>query len=77
MRPYTKRRCCHFLGRPPLWALACGGADGLETMLTSLKEDLTADMMSLGARTLDELGPELIWPPDRKRIEQTVAVCLE
>ena len=49
------------LGRPPLWALACGGAPALAAMLHSLHEDLVADMQSLGVTSLEELGPQLIW----------------
>jgi len=63
------------LGRPPLWALACGGADGLKTMLDALREDIEADMMSLGVSSLDQLGSDLIWPPDRERIESVVRSC--
>jgi len=49
------------LGRPPLWALACGGAAGLQRMLEHLRADLKADMQSLGVRSLDELGPHIVW----------------
>ncbi len=29
-----------FLGRPVLWALACGGADGVRDLLTAMTSDL-------------------------------------
>lgn len=57
------------LGRPPLWALACGGSDSLRLMLGQLKDDIKADMMSLGVKKISELGPGLIWPPDRDRLD--------
>ena len=38
-----------FLGRPVLWALACGGADGVRSLLTGLTDDL-AHAMALRAR---------------------------
>jgi len=63
------------LGRPPLWALACGGSDALGRMLNTLKDDIKADMMSLGARSLADLGPSLIWPPDRERLDDIVRAC--
>lgn len=57
------------LGRPPLWGLACGGAAGLETMLKQLQLDLQSDMQSLGVTSLEKLGPHMIYPPDRQRID--------
>jgi (S)-mandelate dehydrogenase len=56
------------IGRPPLYALACDGANGLSHMLDCLQYDLKADMMSLGVSNLSELGIHHVYPPDRQRI---------
>jgi 4-hydroxymandelate oxidase len=41
-----------FLGRPVLWALACGGADGVLDLLTGLTSDLAHVMALAGAATV-------------------------
>jgi len=41
-----------FLGRPVLWALACGGADGVAGLLTGLTGDLAHAMALAGAAAL-------------------------
>jgi 4-hydroxymandelate oxidase len=41
-----------FLGRPVLWALACGGADGVCDLLTGMTSDLAHVMALAGAATL-------------------------
>jgi 4-hydroxymandelate oxidase len=41
-----------FLGRPVLWALACGGADGVRDLLTEMTGDLAHVMALAGAATL-------------------------
>jgi 4-hydroxymandelate oxidase len=38
-----------FLGRPVLWALACGGADGVASLLEGLTDDLRHAMTLAGA----------------------------
>lgn len=40
------------VGRPVLWALACGGADGVRDLLTGLTADLAHEMALAGAATL-------------------------
>jgi 4-hydroxymandelate oxidase len=46
-----------FLGRPVLWALACGGADGVRDLLTGLTSDLAHVMALAGAATVaDAVG---------------------
>jgi len=40
-----------FLGRPVLWALACGGAKGVQNLLTGLTSDLAHAMTLAGAAT--------------------------
>jgi 4-hydroxymandelate oxidase len=44
--------CAVFLGRPVLWALACGGADGVRDLLTGLTSDLAHVMALAGAPTV-------------------------
>jgi 4-hydroxymandelate oxidase len=43
-----------FLGRPVLWALACGGAEGVRDLLAGLTADLAHVMALAGARSLPE-----------------------
>lgn len=43
-----------FLGRPVLWALACGGADGVRDLLTGITDDLAHAMTLAGAATVAE-----------------------
>jgi 4-hydroxymandelate oxidase len=45
-----------FLGRPVLWALACGGADGVRDLLTGLTSDLAHAMALAGAAALADLA---------------------
>ena len=41
-----------FLGRPVLWALACGGADGVRALLAGLTDDLSHALALAGAASL-------------------------
>jgi 4-hydroxymandelate oxidase len=43
-----------FLGRPVLWALACGGAEGVRDLLTGLTSDLAHTMALAGAATVED-----------------------
>ncbi|MDX6394682.1 MAG: 4-hydroxymandelate oxidase [Streptosporangiaceae bacterium] len=45
-----------FLGRPVLWALACGGADGVQALLDGLTDDLAHVMALAGAACLADLA---------------------
>ena len=45
-----------FLGRPVLWALTCGGADGVQALLEGLTDDLAHAMALAGAARLAELA---------------------
>ena len=51
-----------FLGRPPLWALACGGADGVRSLLTGLTDDL-AHVMALAGAVSAEQAAGIARPP--------------
>lgn len=50
------------LGRPVLWGLAVGGAAGVARVLGAMDEGFDRTMGLLGARTVDELGPEVLAP---------------
>lgn len=43
------------LGRPALWGLAAGGAEGLEYVFRRLSQDLESDMQSVGVASVSEL----------------------
>jgi 4-hydroxymandelate oxidase len=45
-----------FLGRPVLWALTCGGADGVQALLDGLTNDLAYAMAQAGASRLADLA---------------------
>jgi 4-hydroxymandelate oxidase len=48
------------IGRPYLYALAVGGADGVRTMLGMLRSEIEVSMTLLGVKTLSELGKDLL-----------------
>jgi 4-hydroxymandelate oxidase len=48
------------IGRPYLYALAVGGADGVGGMLEMLREEIALSMSLLGVRRLSELGQDLL-----------------
>lgn len=50
------------LGRPPLWGLAIGGADGARHVLDLLRDELDLAMALSGCRTVDEITPDLVSP---------------
>jgi len=45
-----------FLGRPVLWALACGGADGVQALLAGLTDGLAHVMALAGTPSLGEVA---------------------
>jgi isopentenyl diphosphate isomerase/L-lactate dehydrogenase-like FMN-dependent dehydrogenase len=49
------------VGRPVVWGLAVGGADGVRTVLDTLQRELADAMALLGAPTLADLTPDLLW----------------
>jgi 4-hydroxymandelate oxidase len=57
-----------FLGRPVLWALASGGADGVRDMLTGITSDLAHAMALAGARSVADLSG-VTWPPSGHSLE--------
>lgn len=52
-----------FVGRPALWALTNGGAEGVATMLTGLREELAHLMGLAGASDLAQLDRSLVTHP--------------
>lgn len=50
------------VGRPPLWGLTLGGAEGVAHVLGVLDGELRRTMALLGARTLRDLGPDRLAP---------------
>jgi 4-hydroxymandelate oxidase len=50
-----------FLGRPVLWALACGGAEGVQALLAGLSADLAHAMAVAGTASVAEV-PGLLHP---------------
>jgi 4-hydroxymandelate oxidase len=49
------------VGRPVIWGLAVDGADGVRSVVDTLRRELEAAMTMLGAPTLSDLSPDLIW----------------
>lgn len=48
------------LGRPPLWALAAYGADGVQTLLELLQTELASDMVMCGTVNLEAVTREFV-----------------
>lgn len=48
------------VGRPLIWGLAAGGADGVRRVLELLRDDLDLAMALVGARTPADLTPDLV-----------------
>jgi 4-hydroxymandelate oxidase len=51
------------VGRPILWGLATGGADGVRQVLDSLREDTAHALALAGASSVASVGPDLLAPP--------------
>lgn len=51
------------LGRPVLWALAAGGAEGVAQCLTAVREDLAHVMALVGAASLSAITSDLVSSP--------------
>lgn len=50
------------IGRPYIWGLATYGERGVTHVIEMLRTEFEMAMALLGAPTLDDLGPDLIWP---------------
>ena len=51
------------IGRPVLWGLAVGGADGVQHVLELLRDELSLSMALTGCRSIDEITPDLLVRP--------------
>jgi 4-hydroxymandelate oxidase len=51
------------LGRPVLWALAVGGADGVASLLAEMTEQTRLDLALAGCRGVSDSSPHLLWHP--------------
>lgn len=51
------------LGRPPVWGLAVGGADGARQVLELLRAELDLAMALAGCPTIESITPDLIATP--------------
>lgn len=51
------------IGRPYLWGLAVGGADGVQRVVELLRTELERAMALLGAPRIRDLNADLLWPP--------------
>ncbi len=50
-----------FIGRPILYGLACGGQDGVRTVLEILKRELTYDMACCGLTSIDQINKDILY----------------
>jgi 4-hydroxymandelate oxidase len=50
------------LGRPVLWGLVTGGADGVRQVLDALREDTSHALALAGLPRLSDVGPDLLAP---------------
>lgn len=48
------------LGRPPLWGLAVGGADGVRHVLELLRDEFDLAMALSGCRSVSDITPDLL-----------------
>lgn len=48
------------VGRPVLWGLAAGGADGVRHVLELVRDELSLAMALAGCRTIEEITPDLV-----------------
>jgi 4-hydroxymandelate oxidase len=49
------------VGRPIVWGLAVGGADGVRAVIETLRRELESAMAMLGAPSLEDLSADLLW----------------
>ncbi len=48
------------VGRPLLWGLAAGGAEGVRSVLESFRDELGRALALCGAATIDDVAPDLL-----------------
>lgn len=54
------------VGRPQLWGLAANGEEGVAASIRMLNEELSLAMALAGARSLEEITPDLVIDPRRR-----------
>jgi len=54
------------LGRPVLWGLACGGADGVRDVVEILKAEVITTMALTGCQCMQDVGADIQWPPKHR-----------
>lgn len=59
------------VGRPYLWGLAVEGAPGVKRVVDLLRTELELAMGLLGAPTLADLTPDLLWPAPHPPLDAT------
>ena len=60
LRALALGACAVGIGRPALWGLAVGGADGVRAVVELLTEELLTAMASVGVAEVSALGPHLL-----------------
>jgi isopentenyl diphosphate isomerase/L-lactate dehydrogenase-like FMN-dependent dehydrogenase len=50
------------IGRPVLWGLALDGQQGVEQVLSVLRQELVDDMACTGCKALAEVGGGILYP---------------
>jgi isopentenyl diphosphate isomerase/L-lactate dehydrogenase-like FMN-dependent dehydrogenase len=55
------------VGRPQLWGLAVGGAEGVAHVLETFRSEIDRTMGLCGMRSIDEIGPDLLGKGGRLR----------
>ncbi len=60
LRALALGACAVGIGRPALWGLASGGADGVRAVLELLTDELATAMASVGVARTAQIGPHLL-----------------
>lgn len=68
-----------FIGRPILWGLACGGADGVNRILTMLGNELSDVMALSGCCSIRDIPPDMIvhksYYASKERVGKASKIC--
>lgn len=65
LRALALGACAVGIGRPALWGLAVGGADGVRTVVDLLTQELVTALATVGVARVGDLGPHVLVGPDR------------
>ncbi len=61
-----------FIGRPYIYGLAAGGAQGVERVITILRDEFARAMALTGRRSLAEIDSSVLWPKQAEVSDQTM-----